>query len=139
MWEGESNDQAWERFLALTVNGRGLCVSREFPHRVKSRIGMRDISVVWLSNVGREESIRPGDLAGLLELCRSALVDGKVGAILLEGLEYLVTIHTLPKILEFLGQVDGLAKEAHATILVPVNPGLLGSSAGSELRQAFPG
>lgn len=136
----DTTDAAWGRFLDAVSGGRrGLCVTREFPDRLRRRIGSRDITVIWLSNVGRQNSVRPSDVAALQTLFESALGEGHVGAVLLEGFEYLVTVNTLAPVLKLLRELHARAQSAGTAVWVPVNPRLLTSGEVEMLKGAFPG
>ncbi len=135
----DGSDRAWSEFLSTTETGiRGLCLTREFPDRLRPRMGSRDISIIWLSNVGRENTVRPSDLPLLLSLIRSAFDEGRVEAVLLEGLEYLVTVNSLPLVVELLRTMQQVAELRHAPVWVPVDPRLLTPNEVEALREAFP-
>jgi hypothetical protein len=135
----DTTDTAWARFLdAVSIGRRGLCVTREFPDRLRRRIGTRDITVIWLSNVGRQNSVRPSDVAALETLFVSALGEGHVTAVLLEGFEYLVTVNTLAPVLKLLRELHARAEAAGTAVWVPVNPRLLTPGEVEMLKAAFP-
>ncbi len=135
----DASERAWSEFLSITDSGiRGLCLTREFPDRLRPRIGSRDVSIVWLSNVGRQNTVRPSDLPLLLTMIHSALDEGQVEAVLLEGLEYLVTVNSLPPVMELLNSVQQLAEGRHAQVWVPVDPRLLTPTEVEALRLTFP-
>jgi len=136
----DTTDAAWARFLdAVSLGRRGLCVTREFPDRLRRRIGTRDVTVIWLSNVGRQNSVKPSDVAALETLFVSALGEGHVSAVLLEGFEYLVTVNTLAPVLKLLRELHTRAEVAGTAVWVPVNPRLLTPAEVEMLRGAFPG
>jgi tRNA synthetases class I (I, L, M and V)/Protein of unknown function (DUF835)/Anticodon-binding domain of tRNA ligase len=135
----DTTDTAWNRFLeAVTEGRRGLCVTREFPDRLRRRIGTRDVTVIWLSNVGRQNSVRPSDVPALETLFASALGEGHVSAVLLEGFEYLVTVNTLAPVLKLLRELHTKAEQAGTAVWVPVNPRLLTAGEVDMLKGAFP-
>ncbi|MFZ0829878.1 MAG: DUF835 domain-containing protein [Thermoplasmata archaeon] len=135
----DTTDTAWGRFLdAVSAGQRGLCVTREFPDRLRRRIGTRDVTVIWLSNVGRQNSVKPSDVAALETLFVSALDEGHVSAVLLEGFEYLVTVNTLAPVLKLLRELHTRAQAAGTAVWVPVNPRLLTPGEVEMLKGAFP-
>lgn len=135
----DTTDSAWSQFLdAVSAGQRGLCVTREFPDRLRRRIGTRDVTVIWLSNVGRQNSVKPSDVAALETLFVSALGEGHVSAVLLEGFEYLVTVNTLAPVLKLLRELDSSAQTAGTAVWVPVNPRLLTPGEVEMLKGAFP-
>ena len=129
---------AWKEFVELTADGRrGLCLSREFPDRLRTLLGGRSIDIVWLSNVGRANSIRPSDAAGLSSRIDHALADQQVRAVYLDGAEYLVSVLGAERALELLTAADTRAKASSALFIVPVDPSLLAPAALEQLRTAF--
>lgn len=135
----DTTDSAWARFLEAVSDGRrGLCVTREFPDRLRRRIGSRDVTVIWLSNVGRQNSVKPSDVTALETLFVSALTEGHVSAVLLEGFEYLVTVNTLAPVLKLLRELHTRAEAAGTAVWVPVNPRLLTPGEVDMLKGAFP-
>ena len=135
----DTTDNAWSQFLEAVSGGRrGLCVTREFPDRLRRRIGTRDVTVIWLSNVGRQNSVKPSDVAALETLFVSALEEGHVSAVLLEGFEYLVTVNTLAPVLKLLRELHTRARAAATAVWVPVNPRLLTPGEVEMLKGAFP-
>jgi hypothetical protein len=135
----ETTDAAWGQFLDAVSSGRrGLCVTREFPDRLRRRIGSRDVTVIWLSNVGRQNSVKPSDLVALQTLFTSALGQGHVSAVLLEGIEYLVTVNTLAPVLKLLRELHVDAQGTGTPVWVPVNPRLLTVPEAEMLTGSFP-
>lgn len=138
LWPGATADPPWRAFLEATTAGvRGICVSREFPDRLKASLGPRPVEVYWLSNVGRQGSIRPGDLEAIADLFAKALETGGVTAVYLDGLEYLVRLHPMEKTLGFLTVLDQRAKEHGARVWIPLNVALIDPSAADMVRAAF--
>jgi hypothetical protein len=138
LWPGRTADPPWRAFLDATGSGhRGICVSREFPDRLRAYLGPRAVEVYWLSNVGREGSIRPGDLDAIAELFQSALETRGVGAIYLDGLEYLVRLHTMEKTLAFLDALHQRALAHDARVWIPLNEALIDPNAADTIRQRF--
>jgi len=138
VWSEATADRPWAAFLELTESGApGLCLSREFPERLRAHLGSRNVRIVWLSNVGREGSIRPGDLDTLRALFRSFLGSGPGRAAYLEGVEYLVRIHGATRTLEFLHELHELAVESGARLFLPVNPALMDPAGSDRLLAEF--
>ncbi len=135
---GASADDAWSSFLETTGAGhRGLCISREFPDRLRAYLGARDVDVYWLSNAGRDGSVRPSDLDGLLALLRRVLKERNVTAVYLEGVEYLVRIHGLAKTRRFLEELEAELRVRDARAWLPLNPTLLDPASSTELESSF--
>ncbi len=134
-----SDDRAWVAFLDATAAGlRGLCISREFPDRLRARLGARDVTVLWLSNAGREGTVRPTDLATLESTVTSTVEEQKLLAIYLESVEYLARVNSFDRLLEFLRAIDRLSRERGLRAWVPLNPLLMAAQDVERLRAEFP-
>ena len=139
LWIGRSSALPLSHFLEATGAGhRGLCITREFPDRLKAYVGTRDVTVVWLTNVGRGTTVKPTDLPGIVALIGSALAERQVTALYLEGLEYLVRLHTIDRIVTVLLEIDASARAHDARLWIPVHPGLIPSSDLERLRTELP-
>jgi len=123
---GSSYIPALERFLEATAAGhQGLCIVRDSPERVRAYIGSRPVELRWLTNIGRGPTLKPNDLDGLAAFLAHTVSAGQVTVVFLEGVEYLVRIHGLEKVVERLIEVDRTARVHSARVWVPLNPKLL--------------
>ena len=110
---------------AASAGHRGVCVVRETPERIRTRVGSRPIEVFWLTNIGRGPALRPSDLEGAWAFLHQKLVEERVTAFFLEGIEYLVRLHGADAVLNGLVQFDRLARENDARVWVYLAPGLM--------------
>ncbi|HZY92448.1 MAG TPA: class I tRNA ligase family protein, partial [Thermoplasmata archaeon] len=132
------NGPTWATFLDATAAGhRGLCLSREFPDRLRAMIGPRDVTVVWLSNAGRAGAARPGDLPGLRALIEGMVTKDGVTAIYIDSIEFLIRVNSIERVLDFLRGLHELATERMARLWVPVNPLLASAADVEQLTTAF--
>lgn len=135
LWPGGSTEAPWGAFLEATGAGhRGICVTREFPDRLRAFLGTRDVEVFWLSNVGRDRAIRPADLDGLQELLRRLLGERSVTAVYLDGIEYLLRIHGVERTRAFLLTLESELRVRDARAWIPVNPALVDPAAVAALE-----
>src|SRR6266508_5054144 len=89
--EEKTPSEVYDLFrTALQAGKTGLCITRVYPKKVRERFGGVDLRILWLSNVGKENSVRPKDLEKL-SLSVEEFLGGTPGVILIDGLEYLVT------------------------------------------------
>ncbi|HTT34255.1 MAG TPA: DUF835 domain-containing protein [Thermoplasmata archaeon] len=135
---GTVANDAWRLFLDATGAGhRGLCLSREFPDRMRALLGPRDVTVWWFSNAPRPDAVKPGDLAGIETAIRAAIESQGVRAIYLEHVEYLVRVNSLERVLAFLRAVDEALTHVEGRGWVPLNPDLVDPSTAEQLGRAF--
>lgn len=136
----EAGGALWTRFLEATAAGhKGLCLTRESPDRLRIYLGARAVEVVWISPIARPGSVRPSDLLGIGLRIRTAIESGGVTAVFLEGIEYLVSLHSADRTLPVLREIDALARAHRARVWVPVNPILLPGPELDELRLGLAG
>jgi len=136
---GVASNDAWRLFLDATGAGhRGLCVSREFPDRMRALLGPRDVSIVWISTATRAGSIRPNDLDALRSSVERAVTQEGVGAVYIDSIEYLIRINSLGAVLDLLREVDRLVKGRLGRAWIPINPLLIAPADADRLADAFP-
>ena len=117
---------ALQPFLDATAAGhRGIALVRELPERIRVHVGPRPVDVLWMTNLERPRTIRPNDLGAVALRLQTAFSREGVSAVFLEGVEYLVRLHGIDRVCEFLRAVDALAREAGARVWVHVTPYLL--------------
>ena len=109
---------------ALRTGRRGLCVTRVYPEKLRGRFGAEDFTTLWLSNVGKEASVRPKDLEKL-SLSIEQFVGRGQGVVLLDGLEYLVTNNNFLTVLRLVQALRDQVAIANAILLLSVNPSAL--------------
>ncbi len=120
-------DRAYDLFLRqIGAGGSGLCVSRVYPHKLRERFGIPDLPIQWLSNVGKEDAVRPKDLEKLSLAIEQFLARGKA-VVLLDGIEYLITNNNFLTVLRLLQSARDQVAMANGVLLVSVNPSTLES------------
>ena len=117
-----------ERFLDATAAGHhGICIVREPPERIRAYVGARPVEIYWLTNVGRGQTLKPGDLDGLAGFLQRMLDEQRVTAFFIEGIEYLVQLHGIERLLGQFVAFDRSAREHDARAWVHLNPNLMAS------------
>ena len=137
---GPSYFPSLERFLEATAAGhQGICVVRDSPERIRAYVGSRPVEIRWLTNIGRGPTLKPTDLDGFSAFLDHAVSTGHVTAFFLEGVEYLVRLHGLDRVVERMVAFDRLAREHAARVWLPLNPKLLSPSELERFVSAFAG
>ncbi|MGA8604105.1 MAG: class I tRNA ligase family protein [Thermoplasmata archaeon] len=124
---------------AASAGHRGVCVVRESPERIRTRVGSRPIEVFWLTNIGRGPALRPSDLEGAWTFLSQKLLEERVTAFFLEGIEYLVRLHGADAVLNGLVQFDRLARENDARVWLYLAPGLMKAEDLERFQSTFGG
>ncbi|MCI4345982.1 MAG: DUF835 domain-containing protein, partial [Thermoplasmata archaeon] len=132
-----SADEFWDQFLAQTRDGAaGLWVGRVFPPALRAASSSADIRFLWLSAANRPNSVRPTDLAGLETSILAEAEQHRVSAVMLQEVEYLVTLNGSEAVAERMRSLDRHARRLGVTVWVPLSTDLLPESQVAELRAA---
>ncbi len=105
----------------LDMGQQGLCVSRDYPEKIKEEYDLEDVEMIWLSNVDREDVIRPKSLEKL-SLALENFLARKGGVILLNGLEYLITNNDFRTVLHLIQSIKDQVAINESILLIPINP-----------------
>jgi len=110
----------------LNKDMKGICVTRNYPAKIKARFDLKDTRVFWLSNVGKENTIRPKDLEKL-SISLEQFLSVKEVIILLDGLEYLITNNNFITVLRLIQSLRDQVAINQSILLMAVNPSTLES------------
>jgi isoleucyl-tRNA synthetase len=121
----EKPDVSYRLFVDAVKGGmKGFCVTRIYPDKVRKQYDLEDVPILWLSNVGKEDSVRPKDLEKLsLSLEQFLARDGDI--ILLDGLEYLITNNNFITVLRLVQSVRDQCAINDAVLLLSISPDTL--------------
>lgn len=126
--EEEKPETSYRLFMnALNKGMKGFCVTRNYPAKIRSKFDLKDTPVVWLSNVGRENAIRPKDLEKLSLLLEQFLAQSGGGIVLLDGLEYLITNNNFITVLRLIQSLRDQVAINQSILLMAVNRSTLES------------
>jgi len=121
----EKPEKAYEFFEREIKNGsRGLCITRNYPVKIKAKYEIGDTPMIWLSNIGKDNSLRPKDLEKLSYSLEQFLQNNE-GVILLDGLEYLITNNNFLTVLRFVQSLRDQIAINHSILLMALNPSTL--------------
>jgi len=110
----------------ISAGKKGFCVTRVFPQKIKEQHNLEDVPIVWLSNIGKEDSVRPKDLEKLSLILEQFLAKG-AALVLLDGIEYLITNNNFLTVLRLVQSLRDQVALNKATLLLSVNPSTLDS------------
>ena len=106
--------------LLLGQRTPGLCITRQYPERVRRERDLAHVRVIWLSHTPGEDFHNPTAIGTLAKVIQKFIEDNNgEGAVLLDGLEYLIINNGFLQTLMFVEHVNELA----TAILVSVQPG----------------
>lgn len=121
--KAERSYQLFEKALAKGM--KGFCVTRNYPLKIKAKWNLGETPILWLSNVGKESSIRPKDLEKLSVSLEQFLAQLEGGVILLDGLEYLITNNNFLTVLRLVQSLRDQVAINHSILMLVLNPSTL--------------
>ncbi len=135
--EGQSLDQAFKMFAEVVRYGSpGLLISTSRPDDVRRDHELPDqTTVLWLSKIELDYSVSPSNLAILRDRITAFVSRNKNAAVMLEGLEYLMTTNGFDLALKLMHDIREAVVINRARFIVPVNPGALESKQLEMLRR----
>ena len=118
----ERGERSYGLFVeALSRGMRGYCVTRDYPLKVRTKYDLGETPILWLSNIGKEGSLRPKDLGKLSLSLEQFLAEGD-GIILLDGLEYLITNNSFLTMLRLVQSLRDQVAVNHSILLISLDP-----------------
>ena len=112
--------------LLLGQRTPGLCITRQYPERVRRERGLSDVRVIWLSHTPGEDFHNPTAIGTLAKVIQKFIEDNNgEGAVLLDGLEYLIINNGFLQTLMFVEHVNEFVMQHRAVIILPVSPDTL--------------
>ncbi|HWM53631.1 MAG TPA: DUF835 domain-containing protein [Thermoplasmata archaeon] len=111
----------------LRGEARGLCITRIHPDDARTRYGLETAGFIWLSKSpgqkGKDMAIaEPTALVDIASAISEFASDGGNAAVLLEGLEYLISQNGFPSVMRFLQNVNEKIVINDSYLLISANP-----------------
>jgi hypothetical protein len=118
----------FELFDQATSSGySGLVVTRDFPKKVLSEKELTGCRILWLTNLPGEGRINPTAIGILMGQIRSFIENQPKTAVVLDGFEYLSSLNTYDRMLQFMHQLRDIVVTNESMMFVPVDPRTLSS------------
>ncbi len=111
----------------LEAGARGLAISRAHPADVAKRFQLGGIEAIWLSRTADRSKAKdlavadPGNLVSLAGAVIAFLEAGGNAAVVLEGLEYLVSLNGFPSVLRFVQTLNEKVVLNDSVLLISAN------------------
>ncbi len=113
------------RLLEKSAGGgkTGLLITRTNPKRVREQIALETVKVLWLTDRegSQEETIAPA-LERIVYEIEGFMSHHPHGAVMLDGLEYLVSNNSFDAVLRFVRRLVDTVSEGHFTFLISLGP-----------------
>ncbi len=128
----EKGDAVYASFRGLLAGGaRGLAVTRGHPADIATRFRLGDVEAIWLSrsaDKGKGEGVAvadPTNLVGIAGAVIAFLEAGGNAAVVLDGLEYLVSLNGFPSVLRFVQTLNEKVLLNDSYLLISANAGAM--------------
>jgi len=131
---------AYEWFNSVVRKGApGLCMSTTFPEKLRREYGLPDVELYWISDTNPgPHTLDPKRLDfEIMRALSNFVKNNKGGALVLDGLEYLIVENSFDRVLKFIKKVNDLASVHDAMMFVPITPTGLGPEEMTLLRKEF--
>ncbi len=121
-------ERVFELFVELLRSeARGLCITRIHPDDARTRYGLETAGFIWLSKSPGQKgkdmaTAEPTALVDIASAISEFASDGGNAAILLEGLEYLISQNGFPSVMRFLQNVNEKIVINDSYLLISANP-----------------
>jgi hypothetical protein len=111
----------------LQSNARGLCITRIHPDDLRSRYPIENAGFIWLSKSasGAAKGMAVAEPSALVDIASAIsdfASDGGNAAVLLEGLEYMISQNGFASIMRFLQKVNEKITLNDSYLLISANP-----------------
>jgi len=104
----------------------GLVVTRDFPKKLQSETDIGGCRILWLTNLVGDGRINPTAIGILMGQMRSFIESSARSAIVLDGLEYLISLNTFERMLQFMHQLRDFVVTNDCIMFVPLDPRTVG-------------
>ena len=112
---------AFEVFTNTVFAGhQGLCVTRMYPPKVRSKYGIEKTPIVWLTNEATEGEQCMYSLQDLSIVIGDYLAKAEKAVVLIDGCEYLITNHGFDAFLRFLQILKNRVQRLNGILIASV-------------------
>ncbi len=120
----EIPDQAFDIFVDASKHGvPAICVTREYPEKVKERHGLKGVPFLWLSmDQERSYSRDPSNIAMLYSDVKTFISENPGCMVLLSGVEYLISQNGFQKVLKLLQHVNDKIAVTDSVLITTISP-----------------
>lgn len=112
---------------AISSGYAGLVVTRDFPKKILSEKELTGCKILWLTNLPGEARINPTAVGILMGQIRTFIENQPRTAVVLDGFEYLASLNTYDRMLQFMHQLRDVVVTNDSMMFVPVDPRTLSS------------
>jgi predicted hydrocarbon binding protein len=124
--ENEDPDGAYKLFVdELAKGNQGLCITRDFPTKIRKTYNLTTTPVLWLSNADQEFAVEPVQLGKLYHKIEDFLKKAERATVMISGLEYLIVQNNYHSALKFLQLVRDQIAIYDGILIATISPDTL--------------
>jgi len=126
--KGPTPDNCFEFFATAVTHGQeGFCISTRMPDDIKAQYGLQTTPIFWLTKqpILSDKIIQAANLPHIVFAMKNFVRKSKQGVIMLEGLDYLITLHGFGKITKLLQDMWEYIMLSKSNLLIPLNPDIM--------------
>jgi len=121
--ENDDPDGAYKLFVdELAKGNQGLCITRDFPNKVRRSYNLTTTPVLWLSNAEAEFAVEPVQLGKLYHKIEDFLKKAEKATVMITGLEYLIVQNNYHSALKFLQLVRDQVAIYDSIMIATISP-----------------
>ncbi|MEM2838840.1 MAG: DUF835 domain-containing protein [Thermoplasmata archaeon] len=107
-----------EKYLAEGANL--MIISRDPPQKLIEGMPIVPRKAIWITNLPGKDHLDPTAVGLLMgEIRKFVEVSGKRAVILIDGLEFLISVNTYDRMLQFVSQVRDIAVTSGSILIIP--------------------
>ena len=99
-----------------------LCVTRQYPSRLKEHYDLHDTKFIWLSQTPGKENHNPTSIGALATLISTFIEKQSRSVCLIDGLEYLVINNGFQQVLKFTELINEQVMQSESMVIAPISP-----------------
>ncbi len=107
---------------SINEGAPGLCVTRQFPEKVRDSFDLKDTRIMWLSHTPGKDHHNPTSIGTLATVISSFIERQNKCVVLIDGLEYLVINNGFQQVLRFAEHINEQVMQSKSTVLIPISP-----------------
>ncbi len=107
---------------ALSSGCNGMIMTREFPKKLLTEKELDSCKLIWLTNLVGDGRVNPTAIGILMSQVRSFIEGQPKSVVMIDGLEYMISLNTYDRMLQFMHQLRDLVVTNESILVVPMDP-----------------
>jgi len=114
--------------VELSRGAQGLVISRSHHDAIRQRYGLERTPIIWLANQPGHDRVEPENLSILEHMVIDFIRKSERAAIILDGLEFLISKNRVERVLKMLYSISDEAVLNGAKLIIPLDPNVMEGS-----------